>query len=440
MTSRIAVLFPGQGAYLPGVLAERASHFPGAMEVLETVDKVAGEHGHEPISPLLLDLDAPPLEDLLEQSADRLDLAIYAINAAAYEILLGLGLRADVLVGHSFGEFAALSAAGAVSVADVARMACSRTDAFHRANPGDGGLVALGVPAWRARHIVGLLDDPNLHLAIDNGPGQTVVSGPLPSLGRVEELAVGLGLRATRLRAGYAFHNPLLHGAGDIFRRSTADVRLTEPRTPVFSPVLGRHVRTAQDARDVIERNMVAPVRFYDGLLSLFRAGTTTFVEAGARQALTGIVKSSLPPSALAIPLLPSRGDMARVKSSVTEAGFFVDWAPPVREDRGTDAAAKTPADQDKAAQPEPEKEPLPDREKVVRELAEMYAEELGFPVEMLTADIDIEADLGVDSMKQLALFQRVRRQYGIGEPPPEHRARATTLDKIAALVEEQLR
>ncbi|MEU1054230.1 acyltransferase domain-containing protein [Streptomyces sp. NPDC005876] len=224
-------MFPGQGAYLPGVLAERVRHFPRAVEVLETIDQVAAERGFEPVSPLLLERDAIALEDLLAKNSDLLDLAIYATDAAAHEILTAVGVRADVLVGHSFGEFAALSAAGVVSVADVARMACTRTDAFHRAEPTDGGLLALDMAAWRVEHLVGILDDPGLRLAIDDGPGQTVLSGPAASLRAVEQLSAGLGFRATRLRARYAFHNPLLHGAADVFRASTADGRRATERT-----------------------------------------------------------------------------------------------------------------------------------------------------------------------------------------------------------------
>jgi len=435
MTSRLAVLFPGQGAYLPGVLADRARHFPKAVEVLETIDAVAAEHGIEPVGPLVLERDAVSLDELLAKSSDRLDLAIHAVNAAGFEVLSGLGPRADVLVGHSFGEFAALSAAGAVTVADVTRMACARTEAFRRADPVEGGLLALDVPAWRAEHLVGLLDDPGLRLAIDNGPGQTVVSGPLASLRAAEEVATGLGLRATRLRAGYAFHNPLLQQAADIFRDSTADVRPSEPRVPVFSPILGRHVRTVADVREVIARNMVAPVRFYDALLALFRSGTTAFIEVGARQALTGIVRSSLPASARALPLLPSRGDVHSVTAALADAGFPVSWSPlPARPDPD-----EAPARESQAVAPSGQGSP-PTRADVLAVLTGMYAEDLGFPVEMLSPDIDLEADLGVDSAKQLALFERVREQYGLAEPPAERRVRATTLEKIAELVEEQRR
>ncbi|WP_063755136.1 acyltransferase domain-containing protein [Streptomyces achromogenes] len=425
-------MFPGQGAYLPGVLADRAAHVPQAAHTLEAIDEVVTAQGHAPVAPLLLDRDAPSLQDLLESDSDRLDLAIFAINAVAAQLLAGVGVRGDVLMGHSFGEFAALSTAGAVSVADVARMACARIEAFRRAAPEEGGLVALDVPAWRADHLVGVLDEPGLRTAIDNGPEQTVVSGPSASLDRVEKIAVDLGVRATRLRARYAFHNPLLNDAADYFRQATADVAVVAPRMAVFSPVLGRYVSSVADVRDVIERNMIAPVPFYDALLTVFRQGTRVFVEAGARQALTGIVRSSLPASVTAVPLLASRGDMESVVAALGAAGVHARFRP--EESRAGDEVADGPKEDEVLA---PRGGDSGARARLLAGLTALYAEELGFPAEMLTADVDLEADLGVDSAKQIALFERVRQQYGLPEAPGERRNEATTLERIADLVEE---
>ncbi|NEY30825.1 acyltransferase domain-containing protein [Streptomyces sp. PRKS01-65] len=431
MSVRTVILFPGQGAYLPGVLAERVKHVPKAAQTLEAIDEVVTAHGHRPVGPLLLERDAPSLQDLLADDGDRLDLAIYATNAVAAELLAGVGVRGDVLMGHSFGEFAALSAAGAVSPADVARMACARIEAFHRAAPPAGGLVALDLPAWRAGHLVGVLDEPGLRAAIDNGPDQTVVSGPLEALEKVEKTAADLGVRATRLRAGYAFHNPLLSDAADLFREAVADVPVGAPRAAVFSPGLGRYVSSAEDAREVVERNMTAPVPFYDALLTLFRQGARVFLEAGARQALTGIVRSCLPSAAIAVPLLPSRGDLDAVIGSLREAGVGARVEPDGRRlPEGTAHGPAEPAPTAGDAEPG-------DRSRLLAELAALYAEDLGFPVEMLTADIDLEADLGVDSAKQTALLERVRRQYGLPALPGRRRTEATTLESIAELVEE---
>ncbi|MFJ7770969.1 acyltransferase domain-containing protein [Streptomyces sp. NPDC097107] len=432
MTSRTAFLFPGQGAYVPGILGEWAEHFPTAARTLQTVDEIAAEHGLEPVTPLLLERGSPSLDELLSQRSDVVDLAIYATDAVAFELLSELGVRADVLVGHSFGEFAALSAAGAVSVVDVARLACLRIEAPRRVDPPEGGLVALSVSAGRAGHLVALLDEPHLCVAIDNGPDQSVLSGPASCLADVEKLAASLDIRATRLRARYAFHNPLMYEAADLFTRTASDVPLHEPRIPVFSPTLGRFVRSVTDVREVIHRNLVTPVHFYDALLTLFREGTRVFVETGARSALTKIVRASLPSAVSAVPLLPSRGRPLELLKELDAAGVPFAW--PRDDDPAT--APTTPARETVRPDPRTAAGP-PDRSVLMAELVGMYAEELGFPEEMLTPDIDLEADLGVDSVKQIALFERVRRQYGLPELPSQRRIQATTLEELAGLVEE---
>jgi acyl transferase domain-containing protein len=433
MSVRTVILFPGQGAYLPGVLAERVTQVPSAARTLRVIDEAVTAEGREPVGQLLLDRDAASSQDLLADDSDRLDLAIYAINAVAGELLRAVGVHGDVMVGHSFGEFAALSSAAAVSVADVIRMACARTDAFRRAAPPAGGLVALGVPAWRADHLVGALDEPGLRTAIDNGPEQTVVSGPVEALEKLEKTAADLGVRATRLRAGYAFHNALLSDAAELFRRATADIPVRAPDTAVYSPLLGRYVIDAQDVREVIERNMIAPVPFYDALLTLFRQGARVFVEAGARQALSGIVRTSLPPTVVTVPILASRGDLDGVITALTDAGV------PAARRSGEDTAADEPNAPVPAPGPtagQREQTEPDDTRDLLGELSALYAEDLGFPAEMLTADIDLEADLGVDSAKQTALLERVRRQYGLPALRGEDRASATTLGRIAELVE----
>jgi acyl transferase domain-containing protein len=434
MKPHTAFMFPGQGAYLPGILGEWVEHFPAAGEILQTVDEVAEQHGMEPVSSLLLKRDAPSLDELLMRQSDAVDLAIYAVNAAAFEVLAGLGVRPDVVVGHSFGEFAALSAAGAISVVDVARLACLRVEAPRRVGPSEGGLVAVNVSADRARHLVALLDEPRLCVAIDNGPDQSVLSGPTSSLAEAEKLAAALDIQATRLRARYAFHNPLMYEAADLFTRTASDVPLNEPRTRVFSPTLGRFVGSAADVREVVHRNLVTPVHFYDGLLALFREGVRVFVEAGARQALTRIVRASLPPAAVAVSLMPSRGRPEELLKELGAAGLVFQW-PPAEDPAAAEPAAAAAAEAKSTA---PERATgVPDRKVLMDELAEMYAEDLGFPVEMLTPDIDLEADLGVDSVKQIALFERVRRQYELPDLPSQRRIQATTLEQLAHLVED---
>jgi acyl transferase domain-containing protein len=118
MTGRLSFLFPGQGSYLPGVLVG----VPGSSAVRRTlvaVDAVAIEYGHEQVSPLVLDPAAPDLDTLLVDDPDQIQLAVYASSIALAVLLADEhDVRPDVVFGHGFGEVAALTAAGAVSIAE----------------------------------------------------------------------------------------------------------------------------------------------------------------------------------------------------------------------------------------------------------------------------------------------------------------------------------
>lgn len=448
MATRTAFLFPGQGAYLPGVLSGWIDEFPQVRDLLDTVDGIAAEYGHESVAKLLCDPVGTPLDELLESGPEMLDLAIYAIDAAAYEILVGLGLRADVLAGHSFGELAALTSAEAVTPADATRIVCERAAAFRAVDPPTGGMTALALGARRAGHLVGLLDDPVVSLAVDNGPGQSVLSGPVVSLEEVERLAGLLGVRATRLRTAYAFHNPLLHGVTRVFTEATREVPLRRPRIPVYSATLGRYLRDATDVRTLVTDHMVLPVGFYDGLLQLLRDGVQVFVEAGARQALTGLVRGCLPAGPVAAPLLPRRGSSRDLAETLRQAGVPVEAVPvrpavlPRPAPKAPSQVLSQPSEPPRTTSPAPSPEPatrtggLPPRLQLILELRELYAEQLGYPRELVTEDIDLEADLGIDSIKQIEVFGNARTHFGLPKPPADLRiTTASTLEGIADLL-----
>src|SRR5690349_7697348 len=108
-------LFPGQGAYQPGALAAAVRECAGINEILLEIDSVARPHFGMSVRDLLLHPNAPGLSALLERNPDSLQMAIYAAAVATHRLLEGQGVRPSVLIGHSFGEIAALVCAGAFS-------------------------------------------------------------------------------------------------------------------------------------------------------------------------------------------------------------------------------------------------------------------------------------------------------------------------------------
>lgn len=467
MPSHTALLFPGQGCYLPGLLESLLPQFPRARAVLDTVDAVAAEAGRGPVSHLLTDPDAPSTVALMEQSPGDLDLVMFASNLAAFEILAARGIEGDVFAGHSWGELSALTAAGAVRVEDATRMVCLRADAFDELPPRKGGMIALSLDLRRATHLLGLLDDPDVAVAVDNGPAQCVLSGPWPALDDIERLASAVGGTAVRLPVAFPFHSRMLRAPGALFSEKTADIPLSSPSTPVYSPILGKYIENTADLRTLVGRSLTGPVMFYDGLLRLYKDGVGRFVESGGRDTLTRLAAAGLPRGVQTVAPFSSRTTAAqsvhqpaaaidepavrgtaaaaaptgpatlRTSPPATEAGAPA--APTVPSATATATATTAPAPTSPTS-PATRETPVSagTADDVVRNLRSIYAEILDLPEDLLDEDVDLEADLGVDSIKQIEAFDRARRQLGRRRPPDDLRTTAyTTLAELADLLQK---
>lgn len=436
MSARTAFMFPGQGSYVPGLLADLISEFPSARETLDQLDEMCDEHGRPPVSRLLIDPAAASLDDLVaDQSAD-LDVVLFAGDVVTYQILVETGLHADVVAGHSLGEVSAFTAAGALTVRDATRLVFDRTTALRGCAIPDGGMVALAVGSRRATHLAGLLDEPSTVLAVDNGPDQSVISGPSAALAEAERIAAAAGIRATRLRAIRPFHNRLLRDAAEALARSFADIPVAEPKIPVYSPVLGRYAQSADDIRAWVERHMTQPVLFYDGLLRLYRDGVRRFVESGGRDTLTALVPACLPAAADRVAPLRRRCSAAEFRQAIGSDDTVPAAAPATESPNGHRPASFVPVTEEFAEPTSDEPAELPGADELFAQIREIYADALGYPVDLLDADIDLEADLGIDSIKQIEAFRLARQRFGLPEPPADVRVTSySTLTELAELL-----
>ncbi|MEU7141442.1 acyltransferase domain-containing protein [Nocardia sp. NPDC046473] len=447
MSARTAFMFPGQGSYVPGVLAQLIDEFPSAQATLAQLDQMCDEQGHAPISRLLIDPGAASLDDLVADQSPDLDMALFSSNIVIYQMLVAAGLDADVVVGHSLGEVSAFTAAGALTLRDATRLVFGRTTALRSCSIPDGGMVALALGRDRATHLVGFIDEPSAVVTVDNGPDQCVISGPTTALTAVEHIAAAAGIRATRLRAARPFHHPLLRDAAETFARDFADLPVAEPRIPVYSPVLGRYLTSAEDVRAWVARHLIQPVLFYDGLLRLYRDGVRRYVESGGRDTLTAMVSTCLPAAAGTVAPLRRRCSAAEFRQavgSVDAAGTDAVPAatpPTIESTNGHRPTSFAPATEQVAA-PAPQAEAsappasLPAADELFAQIREIYAEALGYPVDLLDADVDLEADLGIDSIKQIEAFRLVRQRFGLPEPAAELRVTSySTLTELTELL-----
>ncbi|MEV6937389.1 acyltransferase domain-containing protein, partial [Streptomyces sp. NPDC051132] len=411
-------LLPGQGGYTPGMLAGEAGS-PMVAEVLHTVDRVAGEFGRGGVSGLLTNPGSPSAAELVRTDSFALQLAVFAAAVASCR-LAEKHQTPDVLVGHSMGEIAALTVAGAFDTADGARLVCHRSEALLAHCPQGGAMAALELPADRAAHLVDAVAVPGLAVAVSNAPRQTVVSGSEEAVGTVMRLAEALGAQATRLNAPFPFHSPLLGAAGEAFGQAVAGIAQHPLRRTVYSPVDGGYVSDSTDLKALLVRQLMRPVYFLAAVRGLHAAGASRFVECG-KAGLSGLVRRSVP-DVIAEPTVRTAARAGAAEAVAAPVTALTAPVPAV-------AAAAAPVPVASVA-------PVVDAAQILEQLRELYATALGYPAEAITGDADLEADLGIDSLKRAEMLGRVAARFGLRDSAAEGRFIVQpTLAELAGLV-----
>ncbi|MFF0204864.1 acyltransferase domain-containing protein [Streptomyces sp. NPDC005017] len=431
-------LFPGQGAYRAGALAGLWERGVSAVrDTFEVVDEVAKERLGKEVSSVLFQPSPPSPAVLLQQSPDTLQLAIFATSVATHRLLTGNGVRPSLHMGHSLGEVAALACAGAYDLADATAVLCERISVVRAHDRRGGSMLALRCGLERAERLVALIDHANLVVAVDNAVDQTVLSGPADAIHTAEAIARHLGITTVPLRSPHPFHNPLLAGARRELASRIASFERHELTVPVYSPILGRFYRDGDDLAELLALHLVSPIAFRTSLTSLHAAGARAFVEMGAGRVLTSLAEAALPGAHTVAPLaghddeaglaaaakalLDPLGAPAAVRSVAAPAVVREPVPAPavVREPGPVSAVVREPVAQPVQAAPGTASEPVDvDRDQLAGQVRTLYAEAMEYPHEVFTDDVLLEADLGVDSVKQTELLSRLGDRFGLGAPP----------------------
>ena len=288
-----ALVFPGQGAQTIGMGRALADAYPAARAVFDEVDDALGE----PLSRLIWEGDADTLT--LTQNAQP---ALMATSLAALRALESAGdpwTGTAFVAGHSLGEYSALAAAGALSIADGARLLRLRGQAMQAAVPvGPGALAALlGLGFDAASEVAAEAAQGDIcQAANDNDPAQVVVSGHRAAVERAVEIARAKGAkRAILLPVSAPFHCALMQPAADAMSAALADVALRAPRVPVVTNVTAAPESDPAALRRLLVTQITHSVRWREGIAAMAAAGVTEAWEIGAGKALSGMIRRIAP-------------------------------------------------------------------------------------------------------------------------------------------------
>ncbi|MEM6278438.1 MAG: amino acid adenylation domain-containing protein [Verrucomicrobiota bacterium] len=440
--SRLAFLFPGQGAQHPGMARDLFEHEPIFRE---TIDECAAILEPE-IGLSLIDLITPPAEREEEMAATLRDTSlaqpsIFAVSYALAKLWQHWGIEPEILVGHSIGEFAAATYAGVFTLPEALRLIAKRG----RLMSDLPGGVMISVRATEEEMAPFLGGD--FDLAAVNGAKALVLAGPYEGAEDLERRLEEAGFVAKRLHTSHAFHSHMMDPIVSEFEDAVRSVTLSPPKHKIFSTV---HVDwlSAEEATNprYWAAHLRKPVRFYDAIATLWDDPSLGFLEVGPGNTLATLASQN-PEKKAATVSFSSLPHPAREESShqhilhtaanLWSHGWNTDWAtmerrgkakrrrvslptypfqrerywvePPADEQSKPDSAPPAEATTPPAAE---ETETTQERDSK-SELQEIFAELSGLDA----ADLDVKAtflELGLDSLLLTQASRELQEAFGL--------------------------
>jgi len=284
-----AFVFPGQGAQAIGMGKALAEAYPAAKAVYDEVDEALGQD----LSGLIWEGDIDELTLTANAQPALMATSMAALRALEVE---GVSVEAASFVaGHSLGEYSALAAAGAMTVADTARLLRARGTAMQEAVPvGEGAMAAiLGLDLAAVKDVAHAASQGEVcQAANDNDPAQVVVSGHKAAVERAVEIAKASGAkRALLLPVSAPFHCSLMQPAAEAMARALNDVEIMRPKVPVVANVLAQPETDSLLIRSLLVDQVTGAVRWRESVMYMAAQGVTAFYEVGAGKALSGMIK-----------------------------------------------------------------------------------------------------------------------------------------------------
>ncbi|WP_051828536.1 type I polyketide synthase [Streptomyces bicolor] len=318
--ARVAFQFTGQGSQYPGMAADLHERFPVVREVLD-----ACEHHYRDLTgdPLLTDRTAG---HGAEQDTDTAQPALFALQCALVRLWRDTGIEPHAVTGHSVGEYAALHAAGALSLDDGLRLTTARGRLMRqRCEPG----AMVAAPLDREAALALAAEIPGLEPAVTNGERAQVLAGPVAAVERACALLDDRGTPGHRLPVTRAFHTALMEPMLEEFRKLLDDVVFRPVRVPFVSALDGvaRPPGWTPDT-DHLVRHTREPVRFDAALRGIGAQRPDVLLEIGPHTTLSGLARRALP-EVRSLPSLrrgTGLGTLWGAAAGLHCAGADVDW------------------------------------------------------------------------------------------------------------------
>jgi 3-oxoacyl-(acyl-carrier-protein) synthase/NAD(P)-dependent dehydrogenase (short-subunit alcohol dehydrogenase family) len=291
-TGKLVFTFPGQGSFHATILGELFAR-PTYGPHFEMADRISRRILGHAFLPLAQAASAAERTQALTAFPDLDQIAIYVTEVLIADLLITSGVRPDLLLGHSFGEVAALAVAGAYSFETGLRIVCQRVMSLQPLT-GAGQMGALSCGPGPAGKLFDSLSAKTLQIAVLNHERQTVISGDPLELAKLSAAAAAQGINLTALKSRYPFHSSLLFPAVTPFRTSLCSYKFGQPVIPVYLGTENQIYGSQLDLADVLAAQFVRKLDFAGIVKGLSDTGYRRFVECGAGDIVTGVVSKAL--------------------------------------------------------------------------------------------------------------------------------------------------
>ena len=280
---KIAFMFPGQGAQYVGMGKDFYDQITVSKDAIQTASKVVG-----------LDLEKLCFEENDDLNiTEYTQIAMLTVEVAMLYALEEKGIKSDVNIGLSLGEYGALVASGVLSYEDACKVVRQRGIYMEKEVPaGQGAMSAvLGIDGSVIEDCIANIEG-NVQIANYNCPGQIVISGDLKAVTEAGKALTEAGARRViPLNVSGPFHSQLLKGAGDKLGTILVEVTINEIKLPYVANYSAKYVTDKNDVKELLKKQVYSSVKFEQSIKMLIEDGVDTFIEIGPGKTLSGFVK-----------------------------------------------------------------------------------------------------------------------------------------------------
>lgn len=280
--SKIAFIYPGQGAQSPMMGKEIIDAFSEAKEIFDSANAQ-------------LDFDLYEIchtDNALLNDTAYTQPALLAVSAAITEVIVSYGIKPDYTAGLSLGEYSALVASGVMNYRDAIKVVRKRGQLMQKAGQETEGAMAAIIGSSREA-IQSVLDQVDGYVAFANfnSPKQIVLSGEKTALEACYPLLKEAKIKAIPLNVSGAFHSKLMKSAADGLSKVLASIDLDEARVPYLTNVTGDVVESSDASKELLVQQLTSSVLWEQNVRCMIDLGVETFIEIGPGKTLAGLIK-----------------------------------------------------------------------------------------------------------------------------------------------------